>query len=84
MMCKQEGRTFCTELGPNVSLWSTEAPLPKPSWIEVAFSDFLNAIGEAKSGNVEVARDGTNQKGMTKVVTKPKTKVEPERSRAEV
>jgi hypothetical protein len=48
-MCKQKGRSFCSELGEDSSLWSKEAPLPKPNWITdsfQAFSESLELISE--------------------------------------
>jgi hypothetical protein len=43
-MCKQKGRSFCSELGEDSSLWSKEAPLPKPAWITDAFQVFSESL----------------------------------------
>ncbi len=43
-MCKQKGRTFCSELGADVEEWSRNAPLPKPLWIEETFHTFSIAL----------------------------------------
>jgi hypothetical protein len=43
-MCKQNGQTFCSELGEDPLLWSKEAPLPKPTWITGAFQVFSKSL----------------------------------------
>ena len=56
-VCKQAKRTFCSELGADETLWSRNAPLPKPVWIEESFKTLSIALllileekrGEAKA-----------------------------------
>lgn len=43
-MCKQKGRSFCSELGEESSLWSKDAPLPKPTWITDSFRVFSESL----------------------------------------
>ena len=43
-MCKQRGHTFCTELGADSALWSKNAPLLKPRWIDDAFLKLSQAF----------------------------------------
>jgi hypothetical protein len=43
-MCTQKGRTFCSELGEDSSLWSKDAPLPKPTWITDSFQVFSETL----------------------------------------
>jgi hypothetical protein len=43
-MCKQKGRSFCSELGEDSSLWSKDAPLPKPTWITDSFQTFSESL----------------------------------------
>jgi hypothetical protein len=56
-MCKQQGRTFCSELGADPSLLSKEAPLPKPSWIMEAFKTLADSVQMASTGELDLARD---------------------------
>ncbi len=55
-MCKQAGRTYCDELGEDVSLWSKDCPLPKPTWINESHKVFLEAIKLSEEGNAHKAR----------------------------
>lgn len=55
-MCKQKGRTFCSELGMDVSLWSTTAPLSKPEWINKEYQDFSESLNFLKEGNLDGAK----------------------------
>jgi hypothetical protein len=55
-MCKQQGRTFCSELGEDRSLWSKDAPLPKPAWITDAFQTFSKAMSHTLDGKIDEAR----------------------------
>jgi 5-methylcytosine-specific restriction endonuclease McrA len=56
-MCKQQGHSFCSELGADSALWSKNAPLDKPEWIDESYLvleralklTLEDAIGEAKS-----------------------------------
>jgi hypothetical protein len=55
-MCKQDGRTFCSELGHDVALWSKDCPLPKPDWIIESLNVFKTASEFASVGKIEEAR----------------------------
>lgn len=55
-MCKQKGNTFCSELGLEVSKWSTQTPLAKPAWIESLFADLMTTQNLAQEGRIEEAR----------------------------
>ena len=55
-MCKQAGRTYCVELGEDVSLWSKDCPLPKPAWIRESFKILSDVITLAEKGNIGEAR----------------------------
>ena len=55
-MCKQRGRSFCSELGVNSSLWSKNAPLEKPEWIEKASQAFSSVIQMTQEGNLDDAK----------------------------
>ena len=43
-MCKRQGNRFCSELGENHAVWSKNAPLPKPRWIEDSFLTLSQAL----------------------------------------
>ena len=43
-MCKQKGRTFCSEIGEDSSLWNKDAPLLKPTWITDSFQVFSESL----------------------------------------
>ena len=55
-MCKQKGRSFCSELGEDSSLWSKDAPLPKPTWIIDSFQVFLDSIELTQKGKLNEAK----------------------------
>ena len=55
-MCNQQGRSHCSELGAEASLWSKDAPLQKPVWIKEAFHVLTEAIKLTKEGNLQDAR----------------------------
>jgi hypothetical protein len=55
-MCKQKGRSYCFELGEDTSLWSKDAPLPKPTWVADAFQVFLESLELIRKNNLIEAR----------------------------
>lgn len=55
-MCKQQDRTFCSELGADPSLWSKYAPLLKPLWINEAFQTLSGSIQMALQGKLNPAK----------------------------
>ena len=55
-MCKQQDRTFCSELGADPSLWSKYAPLLKPLWINEAFQTLSDSIQMALQGKLNPAK----------------------------
>ena len=55
-MCKQQGNIFCSELGPEVPLWSKDAPLPKPEWIDQEFQIFSESSKLAHEGKIVEAK----------------------------
>jgi len=55
-MCKQGDAKFCTELGKESSLWSTNAPLEKPQWIKDSFQIISDAIAQASAGKIKIAQ----------------------------
>lgn len=56
-MCKQKGRTFCSELGADKSTWSKDAPLAKPEWILESVDIFADAFILAMDGEIDQARE---------------------------
>jgi hypothetical protein len=56
-MCKQQGQSFCSELGADTSLWSKEALLEKPRWITDSFQTFQEAIQLTSEKKIDEARD---------------------------
>lgn len=54
-MCKQKGRSFCSELGEDPSLWSKTAPLPKPTWITDSFQVFSESLELIREGKLNEA-----------------------------
>ena len=56
-MCRGRGKSICTELGSDVSLWSKEAPLIPPVWFDGQLSIFEEAVRLASIGDIEKARD---------------------------
>ena len=55
-MCKQTGRTFCSELGADIAKWSKVAPLAKPELIAESLEFFIIAFFLAIKGEIENAR----------------------------
>jgi len=55
-MCRQGDARFCSELGHNSSLWSTNAPLEKPEWVKDSFQILVDAITLASVGKVDIAQ----------------------------
>jgi 5-methylcytosine-specific restriction endonuclease McrA len=55
-MCKKGEAEFCSELGKDSSLWSANAPLEKPDWIKDSFQILVDAITQASTGKVDLAR----------------------------
>ena len=56
-MCKQQGRSFCSELGADISLWSEETPLSKPGWITESFQTLQEAIQFTSDNRIDEARE---------------------------
>ena len=65
-MCKQQGHSYCSELGDDSSLWSEDAPLPKPRWVEQEFQIFSKSLKLAQEGKTVEAKslilDSRNEK----------------------
>lgn len=55
-MCRQGDAKFCSELGQDLSLWSTNAPLKKPEWVKESFQILFDAITLASVGKVDTAQ----------------------------
>lgn len=55
-MCKQLGRSFCSELGVDSSLWSKDTPLEKPEWIKETFQTFSKSIQLTLEGQLDAAK----------------------------
>ena len=55
-MCKQQGRTYCSELGNNPSLWNKDTPLPKPKWVEQEFQIFSESLKLAQESKTVDAK----------------------------
>lgn len=55
-MCNQRGRSYCSELGVETSLWSKDTPLQKPAWIKEAFYVFSETTKLTAEGMLERAR----------------------------
>ena len=55
-MCKQQGRTYCSELGNNHSLWNKDTPLPKPKWVEQEFQIFSESLKLAQESKTVEAK----------------------------
>ena len=55
-MCKQKNNSFCPALGQDPDMWSKNAPLPKPEWIQDSFRVFLDAFTHALEGNIDAAQ----------------------------
>ena len=49
-MCKQQGHSYCSELGDDSSLWNEDAPLSKPQWVEQEFQIFSKSLKLAQEG----------------------------------
>ena len=56
-MCKQQGRSFCSELGADTLLWSKQAPLEKPRWIDQSSQTFQEVIQLTSEKRIDAARD---------------------------
>lgn len=55
-MCRQQGNSFCTELGSEVTKWSKQTPLAKPAWIDDSLTDLRKALNFAQEGKIVEAR----------------------------
>ena len=55
-MCKQKGKSFCSELTEDVATWSKNAPLAKPEWVTASIDYFINAFTLARGGEIDSAR----------------------------
>ena len=55
-MCKQQGQTYCSELGDDPSLWNKDAPLPKPQWVEQEFQIFSESLKLARESKTVEAK----------------------------
>lgn len=51
-MCKQEGKSFCSELTEDIAVWSKDAPLAKPEWILESIDFFINSFTLAMDGKI--------------------------------
>jgi HNH endonuclease len=56
-MCTQQGRSYCSEMGADASLWSKEALLEKPRWITDSFQTFQEVIQLTSEKKIDEARE---------------------------
>ena len=56
-MCKQLGKSHCSELTESITAWSKDAPLAKPEWITQSIDVFVDAFTLAMDGEKNQARE---------------------------
>ena len=56
-MCKQLGKSHCSELTEDIAAWSKDAPLAKPEWITGSIDVFVDCLTLAMDGEIVQARE---------------------------